>query len=97
MQKSNFISVSCDEMIGFANQSWLSIHVYGTKNEKGLGHFTKFAKGGRWDHFNNLTKIIVKSLMECGSLNEKKIANKLVCFGANDVTIFQGAKIGVIT
>lgn len=47
--------------------------------------------------FNNLTKIIVKSLMEYGSLNEKKIANKLVYFGANDVTIFQGAKIGVIT
>jgi hypothetical protein len=35
--------------------------------------------------------------MEYGSLNEKKNAKKLVCFGANDVTIFQGAKIGVIT
>jgi hypothetical protein len=31
--------------------------------------------------FNNLIKIIVKSLMEYGSLSEKKIANKLVFLG----------------
>jgi hypothetical protein len=37
---------------------------------------------------NNLIVIIVKNLMEYGSLSEINIANKLVSFGVNDVTIF---------
>jgi hypothetical protein len=37
---------------------------------------------------NNLIEIIVKNLMEYGSLSEINIANKLVSFGVNDVTIF---------
>jgi hypothetical protein len=38
--------------------------------------------------FNNSTSLIVKILMEFGGLNEKDLANKLVCFGANGVIVF---------
>jgi len=34
--------------------------------------------------------------MEFGGLNETNLVNKLVCFGADKVTIFQEVKNGVI-
>jgi hypothetical protein len=37
----------------------------------------------------------VENLVKFGGLNETKVANTLVCFGANKVTIFQG--FGVTT
>jgi hypothetical protein len=37
--------------------------------------------------FNNLTSLIMNSLMEFGGLNETNLANKLVYFGANGATI----------
>jgi len=44
---------------------------------------------------NNLTPTIVRSLANLGGLLMVNIANKVVCFGAENVTIFQGLKIGV--
>ncbi len=46
--------------------------------------------------FDNLTSFVVNNLMEFVGLNETNLANKLVCFGANGVTILQGVKNGVI-
>jgi hypothetical protein len=40
--------------------------------------------------YDNLASIIICSLAVFGD-----ITNKVVCFGANSVTIFQGLKIGV--
>jgi len=45
--------------------------------------------------FDNLTFLIMQSLTNYGGYNEINIANKLVCFGTNGVTIFQGLKYGV--
>jgi hypothetical protein len=39
----------------------------------------------------------VESLVKFGGLIETKVANTLVCFGANKMTIFQGLKFGVTT
>jgi acyl-homoserine lactone acylase PvdQ len=38
--------------------------------------------------FDNLTSLIMKSLMEFGGLSETNLANKLVSFGVDRVTIF---------
>jgi ribosomal protein L5 len=45
--------------------------------------------------FDNLTSLIIKSLVEYGGLNEMEIAKKLICFGINEVIIFQGVKSNV--
>ncbi len=45
---------------------------------------------------NNLTFIIIHSLVVFGAMSETDITNKVVYFGANGVIIFQGLKIGVI-
>jgi hypothetical protein len=42
---------------------------------------------------NNLTFLIIQSLVEYGGLNEVNIAMKLIYFGANEVTIFHGVTI----
>jgi hypothetical protein len=44
---------------------------------------------------NNLTKVIVGYLLNYNSLSEFDLASKLVCFGVDGVTTFQGSKIGV--
>jgi hypothetical protein len=44
---------------------------------------------------NNLTPTIVHSFTNLGGQLVVDIANKVVCFGANDVKKIQGLKIGV--
>jgi hypothetical protein len=55
--------------------------------------FEKIVDGGT---SNNLTPIIVHSLTDLGGLLVVDVANKVVFFGANDVIVFWGLKIGVI-
>jgi hypothetical protein len=44
---------------------------------------------------NNLIPIIVHFLTDLGGLLVVDVANKVVCFGADDVIVFWGLKIGV--
>jgi hypothetical protein len=46
---------------------------------------------------NNLTFLIIQSLVEYRGLSEGDIAGKLIYFGANRVTSFHGVKSGVTT
>jgi hypothetical protein len=47
--------------------------------------------------FGNLTHLIVEILVMFEGLNKTKVANKLVCFGANGMIIFHGFKPDVTT
>jgi hypothetical protein len=53
----------------------------------------KFVHGGTYD---NITLIIIFSLVIFGGMPKANIANKVVCFELNGVTIFQGLKTSVI-
>jgi hypothetical protein len=44
---------------------------------------------------DNLTYLIVENLLKLGRFNETKMANKLVCFGADGMTIVQGLKFNI--
>jgi len=46
---------------------------------------------------NNLTKVIVTSLLQNGGFSDTHLVLKLISFGANGVLVFQGVKISVIT
>jgi len=46
---------------------------------------------------NNLTKVIVTSLLQNGGFFNTHLVLKLISFGANVVLVFQGVKISVIT
>jgi hypothetical protein len=47
--------------------------------------------------FDNLTKLIVRNLIEFGGMIETNVANKLVCFRIDGMAIFQGFKNGITT
>jgi hypothetical protein len=47
--------------------------------------------------FHNLTSIIVQSLVGFKGMTKIDMVNKLMCFGANGSTIFQGVKMSVTT
>ncbi len=53
-----------------------------------LLNLERIVNGGTYD---NLTSMVIRSLAIFGD-----ISNKVVCFGVDGVTIFQGLKIGVI-
>jgi len=82
-KKSLFIFMSYDEVTTIDNQSWLSVHVYVTKECKRVPILLNLQCVVDETTFDNLTSFIVKSLMEFGSLSEIYFANKLVCFGAD--------------
>ncbi len=62
------------------NQFWIFVHVY-------IVNLERIVNGGTYD---NLTSMVICFLAIFGD-----IYNKVVCFGVNSVTIFQGLKIGV--
>ncbi len=95
MQKSLFISMSCDEVTTIDNQSWLFVHVYVTNEWKRVSILLNLQRVVDGAIFNNLTSVIMKSLMEFGGLSETNLANKLVSFGVERVIVFQGVKNGV--
>jgi hypothetical protein len=57
-----------------------------------LLNLERIVNGGTFD---NLISIIIHSLAIFGGMLETNIANKVVCFGADGVRIFQSLKISV--
>jgi hypothetical protein len=87
VQQAIFISINCDKVVTLDNQSWTFVHVYIIKNwcrVQILLNLERIVNGGTYD---NLTSIIIHSLDVFGD-----IANKVVYFGVDGVTIFQGLR-----
>jgi len=79
------------------NTCWIGVHVYAMDNWKRvlhLLHLSYMSEGGTTDH---LTNVIMHALISEGGLIYNEIAAKLICFGADSVSTFQGPKSGVTT
>jgi len=88
IQKAKYIIVNCDEVTTIDNQSWCSVHahiVYGFKKVPLLLNLERLLGGGTVD---NLTTLILKSLMEYGGLTTEHVVNKLTCFASDKVAVF---------
>jgi hypothetical protein len=57
-----------------------------------LLNLEKIVNGGT---YGNLTSVIIRSLVVFGGMLETNIVNKIICFWANSVVVFQGLKTGV--
>jgi hypothetical protein len=91
------ISNSCDEVTTIYNQSWILTHVYVVKGWRCLSIFLTLFQVLEGSNVDNLTKVIVDSLLTYSGISESNLASKLVCFGVDGVTTFQGPKTNVIT
>jgi hypothetical protein len=97
VQKARFISNFANEVTTMDYQSWLGVHVYlvtDWKHNPILLTLEQLVNGGI---VNNLTKVIVDSVLQYGGLSKFDLVSKLINFGANGISVFQGAKNGVTT
>ncbi len=90
LQQVMFISISCDEITILDNQSWISVHAYVVENWRRQPILLNLERVVDEGTSNNLTATIAHSFINLGGLSVVDVANKVVCFGANSVTIFQG-------
>jgi len=87
---ANFFSLNANKVSIVDNQSHHSIHVYvmhAWKIIPILFTFQHFVEGG---NANDLTTMIVQSLMQQRGLLKKKTSTRLICFGANRTFLLQG-------
>jgi hypothetical protein len=97
VQSARIISISADEVTAVDNTSWVGVHVYvmdSWERKPHLLHLSCVSESGTSSH---LTSVIMHALLGEGGLTHEEIASKLVCFGADGVSTFQGSKSGVTT
>jgi hypothetical protein len=95
IRSAHFIVISCDEVTLCDSGQWLSLHAYVVVDwvrVPVLLHLSKVQDQGA----DALTKVIVRALMSEGRLSQEEIGKKLICFGPDDVSVFQGTSNGCI-
>ena len=97
VKSARIISISAEEVTAIDHTGWIGVHVYTMENWERIPHLlhlSQVTEGGRVDH---LTSVIIHSLMGEGGLSRSELASKLLCFGSDNVSTFQGSKTGVST
>ncbi len=92
--KASFF-LSANEVITVDNQSWVLVHAYvmhAWKKIHILFTLQLVAEGG---NANNLIVIIIQVFMQLGGLIQEDSTKRLICFGANGASIFQGYRTNV--
>jgi len=92
---AHFLTITCDEVITVDNGSWICIHAYTVENFVRILHLISIQRLVDGSGADALTLVIMTALQCGGDLNSDQISRKLVCFGADGVSTFQGAKSGV--
>lgn len=93
---ASYIAVTCDESTGVDNTSWMAFYVYVMQNwsrKPLLITLQKLEADGATA--DALLSTITGILELHVGLDRDAIASKLVCFGADGVSAFQGHKKGV--
>ncbi len=93
---ANFFSLNANKVSIVDNQFQHSIHVYVMHARKIipiLFTFQHFVEGG---NANDLTTMIVQSLMQQRGLPKKETSTRLICFVVNEAFLLQGRYIGMI-
>jgi hypothetical protein len=97
VKAARFIAVTADETSIVDNTSWIVIHVYVMHHWCRVSHLYSLQKmESNGATTNNLTETLMGALsVNCG-LEAANIASKLIFFGADGASTFQGSKNGVV-
>lgn len=97
MKAARFIAVIADETSTVDNTSWIGIHVYVMHHRYRVSHLYSLQKmESNGTTVNSLIETLMGALsVNCG-IEAVDIASKLICFGANGASAFQGSKNGVV-
>jgi hypothetical protein len=97
IQSARIISISADEVTAVDNTSWVGVHVYAMRSWERMPYLLHLSSGSESSTSDHLTNVIMHALLDEGGLSCEEIASKLVCFGGDGVSTFQGTKTGVTT
>ncbi len=97
VQSAFYIAISADEVTAVDNTGWIGVHVYTVERWEMIPHLLHLSLLGEDGGTDHLTNVIMDALVDEGGLTREEIASKVVCFGADGVSTFQGAKNGVTT
>jgi hypothetical protein len=87
--------LSANEFTIIDNQSWLLVHVYvmhAWEIIPILFTFQSVVEGGNVD---NVIVVITHPFMQQGGLTQKERTKRLICFGVDEASFFQGYCIGM--
>jgi hypothetical protein len=89
IKSARFLAISCDEVTSCDSGQWLSLHAYVVLDWVRIPVLLYLSKV-EGQGADALTEVIVRALMTEGGLSWEEIGQKLICFGADDVSVFQG-------
>jgi len=92
---AQFISVICDEVTSIDNESWISVHVYVVIDFVCVPLLLHLERVMGKARFDLLCQMIMYSLLGGGGLTYEQLMVKLVCFGVDSASTFQGCRHGV--
>ena len=95
VQEARYIAVMVDEVTTVDNGSWLSVHCYVVKNWIRIPLLISLQRVTTAANSNNITTLIMDSVMSGGGLDRPMLARKLLCFGADGAATLQGCHNGV--
>jgi hypothetical protein len=90
MNNASYVALTANEITNMDNQNWISIHGYVLKDWSWI--LVLLTMKQIMDGFNldNLTRVLMTSLKLCEGISKEHITNKLVSFGVDGVSVFQG-------
>ncbi|KAG0595345.1 hypothetical protein M758_UG159300 [Ceratodon purpureus] len=95
VSSASYIALSADETSTLDNGSWISIHAYVVKDWVRVPYLISLEQVVDGAAAINLTAVLIKALKSGGGLDDSAICSKLLSFGADGVSTFQGARNGV--
>ncbi len=90
VQSTKFLFVSIDEVTTIDCQRCIVVHMYVVEGWKHIHILSTLEQVLFGAIANNLTKVIMGSLLQYGGVFETNLVSKLVSFGANGALVFQG-------
>jgi hypothetical protein len=92
---AHYVALSYDKVSTIDNRSWLSIHFYVMQNWVNIPILISLDRVVVGSRSDNLIKVIMVALMISGGLPRNQTIQKLICFGADGVNVFQGTRTSV--
>ena len=96
IKEASYIVVTCDQSTAIDNSLWLCLHVYVMQYWTRKSLLVTLQKLDSQGYTSDvLLAVIIGILSHHGKMEPNHIAEKLICFGANGVSSFQGCRTGM--
>jgi hypothetical protein len=95
LSEARFYAILADEVTSIDHESWLSVHIYISIDFSCAPILLSSLRLTNGNGASTMKESIIISLNWYGGLVDSVVAKRLVCFGANGVSMFQGYKLGV--